>query len=79
MAVWGWARSLPWALGDDAWDELPNVKNFVDTIDARPAATRALALQDRYIFKSEMDEQARRAMFPQNERLKTVHRDAPTG
>jgi len=74
MAVWGWARSLPWALGDGAWDELPNVKSFVDRIDARPAAKRAIALQDRYTFKTEMDEEAQRAMFPQNERLKTMQR-----
>jgi len=74
MAVWGWARSLPWALGDSAWDELPNVKSFVDRIDARPAAKRAIALQDRYTFKTEMDEEAQRAMFPQNERLKTMQR-----
>ena len=28
------------------------------------------ALKDRYAFKAEMDDEARRAMFPQNERLK---------
>ena len=70
MAVWGWARTVPFALGDGAWDELPNLKRFVDTIDARPAAKRAIALQERYTFKTEMDEVAQRAMFPQNERLK---------
>ncbi|MEY4140188.1 MAG: hypothetical protein RLZZ371_2370 [Pseudomonadota bacterium] len=73
MAVWGWARSLPYALGDDVWDQLPNLKRLVDTIDARPAAQRALALKDRYSFKTEMDDEARRAMFPQNERLKATH------
>ena len=70
MAVWGWARSLPFALGDDAWDELPKVKLLVDRIDARPAAQRVIALQNRHTFKTEMDDVAQRAMFPQNERLK---------
>lgn len=74
MAVWGWARSLPFALGDDVWARLPNVKRLLDTIEARPAAQRAIALKDRYAFKTEMDDEAQRAMFPQNEQFKTMHR-----
>jgi GST-like protein len=70
MAVWGWARSVPYALGDDLWEQLPNVKRLLDTINERPAAQRAVALKDRHTFKAEMDDEARRAMFPQNERLK---------
>jgi GSH-dependent disulfide-bond oxidoreductase len=69
MALWGWARVVPFALGDGAWDKLPNVKRVLDTISARPAAQRAAALKDRHAFKTEMDDDARRAMFPQNERL----------
>lgn len=64
MAVWGWGKSAPTALGDDAWTQLPNLKRVLDAIDARPAAQRALALKDRYQFKTEMDAQAWRAMFP---------------
>lgn len=41
-----------------------------DTIDARPAAQRVQALKDRHAFKTEMDDEARQAMFLQNERLK---------
>ena len=63
MAVWGWARTLPFALGDPVWEQLPRVKRFVDTIDARPAAQRALAMKDLYNFTSEMDATAWRAMF----------------
>jgi GSH-dependent disulfide-bond oxidoreductase len=70
MAVWGWARAVPFALGPDAWEQLPNVKRLLDTVNARPAAQRAAALKDRHAFKAEMDDEARRAMFPQNERLK---------
>jgi GSH-dependent disulfide-bond oxidoreductase len=70
MALWGWARAVPFALGDGAWEKLPNVKRLVDAINARPAAQRAAALKDRHVFKAEMDDDARRAMFPQNERLK---------
>ena len=69
MAVWGWARVLPFALGDEAWAQLPNVKRLLDAVNERPAAQRAAALKDRHAFKTEMDDEARRAMFPQNERL----------
>jgi GST-like protein len=72
MAVWGWGRAVPFALGDKAWEELPHVKRLFDAVSARPAAARAGAIKDRHAFKTEMDDESRRAMFPQNERLKAV-------
>ena len=69
MAVWGWARAVPFILGDAAWEKLPHVKRLLDEINARPAAQRAEALKTRHAFKTEMDDDARRAMFPQNARL----------
>lgn len=69
MDVWGWARLVPYILGDDGWTKLPNLKRLVDEISARPAAARALALKEKHAFKTEMDEEARRYMFPQNARL----------
>ena len=68
MALWGWARALPLVLGEDALPEMTNLKRLVDQISARPAAVRAAALKDRYNFKTEMDEEARRNMFPGNYR-----------
>ena len=70
MAVWGWGRAVPFALGADAWAQLPNVKRLFDAVNERPAAVRASALKDRHAFKTDMDDAAKRAMFPQNERLK---------
>jgi GSH-dependent disulfide-bond oxidoreductase len=69
MALWGWARAVPFVLGADAWEKLPHVKRLLDEINARPAAARAEALKAKHSFKSEMDDAARKAMFPQNERL----------
>jgi GSH-dependent disulfide-bond oxidoreductase len=69
MAVWGWARAVPFVLGAEAWSSLPHVKRLLDEINARPAAQRAEALKAQYSFKAEMDDEARRAMFPQNGRL----------
>ena len=64
MDVWGWARLVPFVLGDDAFAQMPNLKRLVDEINARPAAARALALKDRFTFKSENDDESRRNLFP---------------
>lgn len=69
MAVWGWARVVPFILGADAWTTLPNLKRHLDEINARPAAQRAEALKSKFAFKAEMDEEARKHLFPQNARL----------
>jgi GST-like protein len=61
MDVWGWARLMP--LGEAAWPKFPHLKRLVDEISARPAARRAAALKERHKFKTEMDDEARRAMF----------------
>jgi GSH-dependent disulfide-bond oxidoreductase len=63
MDVWGWARLVPTVLGDAAWAKFPHLKRLVDEISARPAAQRAVALKDKHKFKTEMDDDARRAMF----------------
>ena len=63
MALWGWARLIPVALGEGYWAKFPNVKRLVDEISARPAAARANAMRDKHKFKTEFDEEARKAMF----------------
>ena len=63
MDVWGWARLIPFVLGEDAWAKFPNLKRLVDEISARPAAQSAVALKDKHKFKTEMDDEARKAMF----------------
>jgi len=64
MDVWGWARLLPFVLSNDsAWTEFPHLKRLVDEIEARPAAQRALKIKERFTFKAEMDDEARRNMF----------------
>jgi GST-like protein len=63
MDAWGWARMVPYILSKDAWDKLPHLKRLVDEIEARPAAQRAVKLKDRFTFKTEMDDEARRNMF----------------
>ena len=63
MSVWGWARVVPFVLGENAYDSLPNLKRLFDEISARPAAVRANALKEKYTFKTEMDDAARKVLF----------------
>jgi GST-like protein len=69
MDVWGWTRLGPFVLGEEAAARFPNLKRLIDEISARPAAQRAVALKDKHKFKTEMDDEARRIMFPHNARL----------
>ena len=64
MAVWGWSRLVPFVMGAEAMAKMPNLQRHQDSISARPAAIRALALKDRHAFKAEMDDAAKLAMFP---------------
>jgi GSH-dependent disulfide-bond oxidoreductase len=63
MAFWGWARLATFVLGEEGAAKYPNVKRLVDEISARPAAPRAIALKDKFTFKTEMDDEARGFMF----------------
>ena len=69
MAVWGWARMIPIVRGENTWRDMPNLSRLVNEINARPAAERANALKDRHTFRTDMDDEARGYMFPQNTRL----------
>ena len=70
MAVWGWARLVPHVMGSEqAWSKLPNVKRLLEEISARPAAAGVERLRNQYKFKAEMDDEARRFMFPQLARI----------
>jgi GST-like protein len=66
MAVWGWARALPFIFGDDVWATRPQLKRLLDEINLRPAAIRAEALKTKFTFKADMDAEARRVLFPHN-------------
>lgn len=63
MAAWGWARAVPFILGEEAWNTLPQLKRWFDNVSARPAAARAEVLKDKRHFKAELDEEARRHLF----------------
>jgi GST-like protein len=68
MAAWGWidraAVALPGAA--NPLDAFPNLQRWFQSVDARPAVARARAIGSGHSFKQEMDEEAKRAMFPSN-------------
>ena len=64
MAAWGWERLGAFVLGAEEFDKLENVKRHLAAINARPAAAKAEAIKTRHAFKAEMDDEAKRNMFP---------------
>lgn len=68
MSAWGWLGRAPRVLpGDnDPLAKYPNIKRWFQAIDERPAAIRARHVGANHSFKKEMDEEARRALFPSN-------------
>lgn len=66
IALWGWGISAGYIFGESGLSDYPNVKRLVDEISARPAAARAHAIKEKLTLKTEFDEEASRAMFPQN-------------
>ncbi len=68
MSAWGWldraARVRPGLA--DPLAEYPNLKRLLATVEARPAVARARAVAADHTFKTDLDEAARRAMFPSN-------------
>ncbi|CAM2157747.1 Disulfide-bond oxidoreductase YfcG [Pararobbsia alpina] len=68
MSAWGWIgrAGVVFAGAEDPLAAYPNVKRWYSAIDSRPAALRAKDLNKQFTFKQEMDEEARRALFPSN-------------
>ena len=65
MALWGWAISAGYIFGERGLSAYPNVQRLVDEISGRPAAFNALAVRDRTQVKTTLDDESRKALFPQ--------------
>ena len=68
MAAWGWIDRAAVVLPgeSDPLAAFANLRRWFRAVDARPAVARARAVGAGHAFKQEMDEAARRALFPSN-------------
>jgi GST-like protein len=68
ISAWGWLSRAPRVMkgSEDALADFPHLKRWFQRIDARPAAERARNVGKALTFKKDMDEQAKRALFPSN-------------
>jgi GST-like protein len=68
MSAWGWLdrASRVFQGADDPLAAFPNLKQWFDMIDSRPAAARARAVGKDHEFKKTRDEETLRALFPSN-------------
>ncbi len=66
VAAWGWLDKATVVLGEEGLAPYPNLNRWFDAVNSRPAALRARDIAKDVEFKSEFDEEARRAFFPSN-------------
>lgn len=66
VAAWAWLDKANVVLGEKGLEPYPNLMRWFDAINNRPAAIRARKMADNIEFKSEFDEETRRALFPSN-------------
>ena len=72
MAVWGWSRMIEKVISPGELEKRVHLKRLMDKINSGSASQRAenIAKKNSHNFKIEIDEEASKFMFPQNERLK---------
>ncbi|MFM0339826.1 glutathione S-transferase family protein [Paraburkholderia fungorum] len=68
ISAWGWLdRAARVLKGEDSpLAAFPNLKDWFERIDARPAVARARAVGEDHAFKRVNDEETKRALFPSN-------------
>jgi GST-like protein len=68
MSAWGWLERAERVLKGktDPLADYPNLKRLFQAVDARPAAERARRVGSDHDFKTVIDEQAQRALYPSN-------------
>lgn len=68
ISAWGWVDRAKFVFhgSEEPLAPFANVKRWFQSIDARPAAARARAVGAGHVFKKDVDEETRRALFPSN-------------
>jgi GST-like protein len=67
ISAWGWIDRAARVLGrENPLQDYPEIARWFARIEARPAAARARGAGTQFVFKTERDEETRRALFPSN-------------
>ena len=66
VSAWGWIDKANVVLGEEGLAPYPNLKRWFDSINSRPAVQRARDVANDIDFKVPNDDDARRALYPQN-------------
>ena len=68
MSAWGWIDRAPRVFKGEAEPlaAFPNLRRLMAAVEARPAAARARSVGKDHTFKSVIDEETKRALFPSN-------------
>lgn len=64
VALWGWAASAGYIFGEAGLNEFPAVARFMSKMAERPAVQRAIQLKASHTFKTEIDDETRKSLFP---------------
>ncbi len=80
MLSWPWARLIPQRIDDTAWARFPNLKRWVDAVEARPAVQKGAAVHKEWGERklTPEEEKARRELlFNQtNEKVRAAREEA---
>lgn len=66
VAAWGWIDKAAVVLGEEGLAPYPNLKRWFDSVNNRPAVAIARNIDKDIEFKSTVDDESRRALFPSN-------------
>lgn len=66
IAAWGWIDRSAMVLEEGALKDYPELNRWFNGINTRPAVSKARETGKGIAFKTERDEEAKRALFPQN-------------
>ena len=66
IAAWGWIDKATVVLGDQGLTPYPNIARWFTNVNGRPAVEKARNIAQDIEFKSDLDDVAKRALYPQN-------------